>query len=155
MRMSVVRLVPVLAMGLVACSTLVPPPAPAIGEPADPAAALRPDLIVAEPIQATPGEVVALTFPAETTRGIHFVLERLVDDVWVYEFDLLSDGPGPGWERRWIRAGGDLAIEDIGVGGVGPDRVVSPEVAAPGGWRICTGNAAQNICTTIEIVAAP
>ncbi len=34
--------------------------------------------------------------------------------------------------RRWN------GVEDIGVGGPGPDRVLVPEVAAPGIYRICT-----------------
>ena len=114
---------------------------------------MRPDLIVAEPQRVAPGDVVALTFPAETTRGIHFVLEMQSDGAWVHAFDLVSDGPGPGWPRDWSVAGsGDFAIPDIGVGGTGPDRVLIPDVAEPGTWRICTGNAGDEFCTEIEIV---
>jgi hypothetical protein len=123
------------------------------GEPADPEAQMRPDLIVAEPVQVAPGDVLSLTFPAETMRGVHFVLERQAGNAWIHRFDLTSDGPGPGWQRRWSPAGAEgFAVEDIGVGGPGPDRVVIPDVAEPGTWRICTGNAGENICTTIEIV---
>jgi hypothetical protein len=46
-----------------------------------------------------------------------------------------------------------MAVEDIGVGGPGPDRVPIPDVAEPGSYRICTGNAAENICAPIEVVA--
>ena len=115
---------------------------------------MRLDLIVVDPIAAVPGDVVALTFPQETTRGVLFVLERQVDDGWELQFYLTSDGPGAGWERTWqpARAEG-LAVEDIGVGGPGPDRVLIPEVAEPGSYRICTGNAGDEFCAPIEIVA--
>jgi hypothetical protein len=130
------------------------PPEPAqAGGPADPEAEMRPDLIVADPSEVAPGEVLSLTFPAETPRGIHFVLERQTGDSWVHAFDLVSDAPGPGWQRDWSLAGSeDFAIPDIGVGGPGPDRVLIPDVAEPGPWRVCTGNAGENICTEIEVV---
>jgi hypothetical protein len=134
------------------CSSLPTMPQPA-GAPADPGAQLRPDLIVAEPVEVAPGDVLSLSFPEETARGVHFVLESQARGAWFHVFDLASDAPGPGWQRRWSPAGADgFAVEDIGVGGPGPDRVVIPDVAEPGRWRICTGNAAENICTTIEIV---
>ena len=120
--------------------------------PANPDAEMRPDLLVIEPAKAAPGDVVALTFPEETTRGILFVLDERVDDGWVTRFFLTSDGPGAGWERRWSPANaGGMAVEDIGVGGPGPDRVAVPEVAAPGAYRICTGNAGADFCAPIEI----
>lgn len=146
------RFVPLPLILLAACTTaLAPSPA---GGPHDPGARMRPDLIVAEPPRVAPGAVLALAFPAETTRGIHFVLEQQSGDTWVHAFDLVSDGPGAGWPRDWSVAGSEeFAIPDIGVGGSGPDRVVIPEVAKPGTWRICTGNAGENVCTTIEIVA--
>jgi len=138
---------------LAGCSTVLAPAS--VGAPADPEAQLRPDLIVAEPVQVRPGDVLSLTFPAETTRGVYFVLESQAAGAWVHMFDLTSDGPGPGWQRRWMPAGAEgFAVEDIGVGGPGPDRVVIPDVAEPGTWRICTGNAGENICTTIEIVGS-
>jgi hypothetical protein len=141
----------VLALALTGCSTVFPPTP--LGAPADPDAQMRPDLIVAEPAQVAPGDVLSLSFPAETTRGVHFVLESQSRGTWFHAFDLVSDGPGPGWARDWQAAGDEgFAVPDIGVGGPGPDRVVIPEVAEPGTWRICTGNAGQNICTTIEIV---
>jgi hypothetical protein len=145
----------VLSVGavLAACSMGMPS-SPRIEGPADPDARIRPDLIVAEPLRVVRGDVLSLRFPTETTRGVHFVLERRAGASWRYEYDLVSDGPGPGWRREWRPASdGEFAIPAIGVGGSGPDRVVIPEVAAPGQWRICTGNAGENICTEIEIVA--
>ncbi len=141
----------VLAILLAGCSLLHPSGA---AEPAEPAAAMRPDLIVADPGVAAPGAVVALTFPEETTRGILFVLERETGAGWELQYYLTSDGPGAGWERTWQSAGADgIAVEDIGVGGPGPDRVLIPEVAEPGSYRICTGNAGDEICTPIEVAA--
>ena len=125
----------------------VAPPAPA-----NPDAEMRPDLLVIEPAKAAPGDVVALTFPEETTRGILFVLDQRVDDGWVARFYLISDGPGQGWEREWwpVDAEG-FAIPDIGVGGAGPDRVLIPDITEPGEYRICTGNAGADFCAPIEI----
>lgn len=132
------------------CSVLGPSVA---GAPANPDAEIRPDLMVADPAEVAPGAVVALTFPDETTRGILFVLEQRVGDAWELRYYLTSDGPGPGWERTWQPAGANgLAVEDIGVGGPGPDRVLIPNVAEAGSYRICTGNAGADFCTPLEIV---
>ena len=72
----------------------------------------------------------------------------------------LTVQPSIGRPRRGLAAfmgrppGEDaLVVPDIGVGGPGPDRVPIPEVAQPGEYRICTGNAGVNFCTPIEIAA--
>jgi hypothetical protein len=129
------------------------PGAPGVA-PANPDAEMRPDLLVFDPPEAGPGDVVALGFPEETTRGILFVLDQRVGDAWVTSFLLTSDGPGAGWQREWwpVDAEG-VAVPDIGVGGLGPDRVLIPEVVEPGDYRICTGNAGADFCAPIEIVA--
>jgi len=115
---------------------------------------MRPELLVIDPTTAAPGEVVALTFPEETTRGVLFGLEVQDGDAWRPVAYLTSDGPGAGWERAWwpVDAEG-MAVPDIGVAGPGPDRVVIPEVAEPGAYRICTGNAGADFCAPIEIAA--
>lgn len=113
---------------------------------------MQPDLIVADPAAISPGGVVGLTFPEESNRGVLFVLERRVGDSWAHRYDLLSDGPGAGWQRSWHPVGAEpIVVEDIGVGGPGPDRVPIPETAEPGDYRICTGNAGENFCTPIRI----
>ena len=95
-----------------------------VGVPENPAAEMRPDLIVAEPSEIEPGDLVALSFPDETARGILFTLDREALDGWRTLYFLTSDGPGPGWEPTWTRAGGaGLDVEAIGVGGIGPDPV--------------------------------
>ena len=156
-------LVPVLVLAT-ACSMLpaggagrAEPANPGVAPPAaaNPDAEMRPDLLVIDPVPAAPGDVVALTFPEETTRGILFVLDQRVDDAWVARFYLRSNGPGAGWEMSWHAAadGQAMAVEDIGVGGPGPDNVPIPEVAEPGDYRICTGNAGADFCAPIEIAA--
>jgi len=115
---------------------------------------MRPDLIVADPAVVSPGGVVALTFPEETSRGVLFVLEERADESWAHRYNLSSDGPGPGWQMAWhLPNEQNIAFPDIGVGGAGPDRVPIPETAEPGDYRICTGNAGDEFCAPIEIVA--
>lgn len=141
------------ALALLASACTEPiAPDPGVG-PADPLAEMRPDLIVADPPAAAPGAVVGLLFPEETSRGILFVLEQRVGETWVHRYSLTSDGPGPGWSMNWQVAGELAAVPDIGVGGPGPDRVTIPEVAEPGDYRICTGNAGDEFCTPIQIAA--
>jgi len=110
---------------------------------------MRPELMVADPAVVAPGGVVALTFPAKTDRGILFVLEQRVGDSWAHRYSLTSDGPGPGWEQAWYLPDADgISVPDIGVAGGGPDRVPIPEPAELGDYRICTGNAADNLLHT-------
>lgn len=142
---------PVLALALSACAAadLLPP-----GTPHDPTAVVRPASMAADRETASPGDIVGLRFPDAMTRGVWFVLEQEVAESWTYRYDLTSDGPGAGWEVGWHVAGEEgFAVEDIGVGGNGPDHVVIPDTAEPGTWRICTGNAVENVCVRIEIVA--
>lgn len=109
--------------------------------------------MVADREVAAPGDIVELTFPTEMTRGIHFVLEEEAGGTWVYRYGLISSGEGAGPGEWFVPGDDDVAIPDIGIVGLGPDRVVIPEPATPGSWRICTGNAVQNVCVPIEIVA--
>jgi hypothetical protein len=136
------------ALLLSACSLPIFQPA------ATPDARVRPDQITVDPAQVEPGEVVGVSFPDEMTRGILFVLEQQTEEGWLPAYFLTSDGPGEGWEMTWSPPGGaGLAVEDIGVGGPGPDHVIIPEVAEPGTYLLCTANAADDVCTQIEIVA--
>lgn len=136
---------------LAGCSSWLDP-VPVRG-PADPDAEVRSDLLVAAPAVVAPGAELGLRFPDERIRGIHFVLEIRTGSTWDHRFDLTSDaGPGHGLEPAWYAATDEgFGVEDLGVGGPGPDIVPIPETAEPGSWRICTGNAAPNICTPIEI----
>lgn len=138
----------VLAVVGAGCDSVVP-----LSTPHDPAAVFDPASIVADREAASPGDVVELTFPGEMTRGLHFVLEEEVGGTWAHRYGLMSSGEDRGAPGGWFVPGDeDIAIPDIGIVGPGPDRVVIPEPATPGAWRICTGNAAENVCVRIEIV---
>ena len=141
-------------MVLIGSGCSVHPEVAPIAGPADPASEMRPDLIIAHPTATSPNGVVSLTFPRNSERGVLFVLERRADDSWAHMFDLLSDGPGEGWQRTWHSVDASpMGVPAIGVGGPGPDRVLIPETVEPSEYRICTGNAGENFCTPIEIVA--
>jgi hypothetical protein len=137
---------------LAGCTTVVPTGtrdgAPA-ATPHDATAAFRPASMVADRETAAPGEIVELSFPGEMVRGIMYVLEEETGASWIYRYILLSGGTNPTWHRPGDES---VAIPDIGAAGVGPDRVVIPDEAPPGTYRICTGNARQNVCVRIEIV---
>ncbi|MEO6295254.1 MAG: hypothetical protein ABIP01_04885 [Candidatus Limnocylindria bacterium] len=113
---------------------------------------MREDLIVPSHDVVEPGQIVELRFPEETLRGTLFVLDRKAGEGWERRYMLVSDAnnPRPAWftpDRE------DLGVGDIGIGGSGPDRVVIPEVADPGNYRLCTGNAGENFCAPIEVLA--
>lgn len=119
--------------------------------PHDANAAFRSDIIVADPEVASPGDFVSLKFPNGLSRGIMYVLEEKVGATWAYRFILLSGltiAAPPSWHEPVYS---DAEIPVLGVEGLGPDRVVIPEDATPGNYRICTGNADENVCVRIEI----
>jgi hypothetical protein len=134
-----------LSIGAIGCTLASPP-----GGPFDASADMRPDLIVAEPLRVAPGDLVSLAFPQETLRGVHFVLERKAGDSWQYLFDLSAAEEGG--EPSWYLPGAEgVGFPDIGITGPGPDIVAIPDVAEPGDYRICTGNAGENFCAELEI----
>jgi hypothetical protein len=148
MRAPVLRRPLALLAGLAAtgCGSFLGPVAPY-----DATAVFRPASMVADRETAAPGDVVELTFPDEMGRGILYVLEQEVGGVWAYRYGLIATGEG-GLPSEWFVAGDDVAVEDIGVVGPGPDRVRIPETASPGSWRLCTGNAAENVCVRLQLV---
>ena len=105
-----------------------------------------------EPTQARPGEIVDVTYADAWDRGILYAIDAELGGTWERRHLLVSDANGGA--RVWFTPGDEnVAVEAVGIGGRGPDRVMIPEVTEPGGHRICTANAGQNICTRIEIVA--
>lgn len=120
------------------------------------AARFAPDLVRADPRSASPGDVVALYFPQEdTARGLGFTLERLVGNRWAPAFDLHSDGGMFGHEPQWWPHG-QGGWEQIELSGAGPDRVVVPEDAEEGAYRICTaarGSSLGSFCAPLVIAA--
>jgi hypothetical protein len=143
----------VLALAVLAVATGCAEVIPGVGTPHDATAVFRPASMVADRETAAPGDVVELRFPDEMVRGILFVLEEEVGNRWVYRYGLMSSGDAGGGPGSWFVAGEeeDVGVPAIGVLGPGPDRVTIPPDASPGTWRICTGNAAENVCVRIEI----
>ena len=127
---------------------------PGTGEPYDPAASVRPELMTVTPDVAAPGDHVELTFPEQTERGVAFVLERAAGESWSTTHFLTSstDGYGSAPTAVSVDAAEGYAWEDIGIGGPGPDRLVIPTDAVPGPYRICTANALENFCGEITVV---
>lgn len=128
---------------LILAQELYPPP------PAPPAE-LREDLMVANPPVARPGDVVELTFPEKTSRGIAFQLDRREDDGWTTEWWMTSDANGG--QPTTVAAGTEgYSYDDIGFEGPGPDRVLVHPDTAPGDYRICTANAGEEFCTPLTV----
>ena len=135
---------------LSACAT---PATPSVEPwPIESDADVRPDAMVVEPEQAESGELVAVRFPGGWERGILYALDAEVGDGWERRWMLISDASGG--EPLWFVNGQDeVAVEAIGIVGEGPDRILIPDESGPGDYRVCTANAAENVCTPIEIVA--
>lgn len=120
-----------------------PPPPP-------PAPEVRDDLIEAAPDRPAPGDLVELTFPAATGRGVAFQLDERVDGEWVTRWWMTSDGNGGDPTTVPVGTGG-YGTEDVGIGGPGPDRVLLHPDTTPGEYRLCTANAGEDFCTLIEV----
>lgn len=123
--------------------------------PFDPAARLRPELMVIEPPSAAAGSTVEVRYPDETGRGVAFTLERAHENDWVLEYYLTSgvDGYGDG-TPHWVPwDADDHGWDDIGIGGPGPDLIAIPPTAEPGNYRICTANAGDNFCSELNVLA--
>ena len=134
---------------LVACGA-APTPEP---WPVDPEAPMRPDAMVVEPPVADAGAVVAVSYPNGWERGILYAIDRELGDGWERRYLLVSDASGG--QPTWFAAGDDenAVVEAIGIAGSGPDRVQLPDELEPGAYRICTANAADAVCSPIEVVA--
>lgn len=151
-------LIPVLAVFVGACA------AGSVGEPSttqagmsqvkgpnDPDARIAPDVIRLERTQVTAGEQLEIFFPKESIRGVHFALEARDDSGWDLRHHLLSDWGGERNPQSFPAGSPTFAVEDVGIGGPGPDTVVIPHDAEPGEYRICTGNMRDNVCALLTI----
>lgn len=123
--------------------------------PYDPAAEMRPDLVVADPARAVAGEAVELTWPEETMRGVAWTLEEQDGDSWQVHYFLTSRAEGydsaPSW---WALGEGEgMGWGDIGLLGPGPDLVHIPDTAPAGQYRLCTANSSPNVCIPFEVLA--
>lgn len=121
--------------------------------PTRPPPQLRDDLLTVTPATPTPGSVVEVTFAEDTMRGIAWNLDQRDGDRWTTRFWLVSDANGgepdavPAGTQGW-------GVNDVGVAGTGPDRVLIPEETEPGSWRLCTANRGEEICASVEIAPA-
>lgn len=120
-------------------------------DPPEPEAQMRPDLLVLDPSMAEPGQLLAMHFPEETSRGIAFQLDRRESGSWVPVAWMTSDGNGGEPVTVPVSTEG-YGVEDVGVGGPGPDHVRLPDDVAPGDYRICTANAGEEFCAPLEVV---
>lgn len=121
--------------------------------PYDPNAEMRPDLMKVDPAAAAAGQPVELHFPEGTGRGVAHVLEERVTGGWQVRYYLTAtDGHG-GEQPGWAPAGAQWVWPDIGMRGPGPEVIRVPDTAKPGQYRICTGNAIDNFCSPLEVVA--
>ncbi|HEY3560417.1 MAG TPA: hypothetical protein VGL05_23290 [Kribbella sp.] len=106
-----------------------------------PPVAKPPNPILVTPETAKPGQLVALTFPQSSPRGIAFQIaaESAPDKVLYY---LTSDW-GDGRHRpTWGTPGGP----DVGISGPGPEHVIVPDPLPDGRYRLCTANARVEVC---------
>ena len=95
-----------------------------------------------------------MRFPPDSTRGIAFSLSEWDGEAWTPVFYLTSDWgmPGSHTPTWWsVEDNDDRGWEDIGVSGVGPDRVVLPDVATAGEYLLCTANAADEACAKLTV----
>jgi hypothetical protein len=119
-------------------------------DPPEPEPQMQPELLVLDPATAAPGQLVAMRFPEQTSRGVAFQLDRRTADGWVPVAWMTSDGNGG--EPTTVPAFAEgYSVHDVGVRGPGPDHVRLPDDVPPGDYRICTANAGEDFCAPLEI----
>ena len=118
--------------------------------PADPAAQILPDRMQVEPERAASGAIVEVRFPQGWDRGLLYAIDERSGDQWERLFMLTSDANGG--QPTWFAPEDEgFGVEAIGIAGNGPDRVPIPDPLEPGQYRICTANAAEDICAAITV----
>jgi hypothetical protein len=106
--------------------------------------------ITVTPATARPGATVALTFPDEAGRGIAFQLAKATEPSKVLYY-LTSDWGRGTHKPTWWAAGDNGGWVDVGINGPGPDHVVVPDTAEDGTYRLCTANAASQVCGLLTV----
>jgi sugar lactone lactonase YvrE len=99
------------------------------------------------PRSTTRGTTIELRYRDDAVRGIGFALDRWTGSKWKREYWLATDenGAEPRWDRQPAR------FFDIGFSGTRPFHLVVPPVALPGSYRICTANAKERRCSSLEV----
>lgn len=136
----------VAALLLTACGALETSPSPWL---ADGELPIDPERMVVRPDTAEAGQVVELFFPHGLDRGLAFAIDEEQGGRWFRMFHLVSDASGG--RPAWFGPDQEFAVESIGIAGVGPDHVPIPDALEAGDYRICTANAAVNICARVEV----
>jgi hypothetical protein len=119
------------------------------GTPRDATAIFRPADMQIDVAAAALDDTVEITFPEGMHRGLMYVLEERTGSSWTYRYQLISDASGG--ESSWHPAAQEVDVDAIGIGGPGPDRLVIPDVAPLGEYRICTANAPENVCVPLTV----
>lgn len=92
------------------------------------------------PRDVKPGAVAELRFADEVNRGVGYWLERRQDHGWERRYHAVAapheGGAGPD-SPSTAPAGDPLDVPDLVVADRGPDRLVVPDTAEPGRWRVC------------------
>jgi len=101
---------------------------------------------------AAPGEEFDALFPERTLRGLDYVMTLQSRSTLAHAFQLGPVPAGSDGTPSWRHIEDRLPVADIAVGGVGPDRLVVPESAAPGTYRICIENAVVPLCDALTVL---
>jgi hypothetical protein len=111
---------------------------------------IRDDLLAVEPAAARPGDEVAITWPGSEPRAIAYRMGRMAaDGVWRAEYVLFTGSQAaPG---TWELISEEIEIPAMAMVGPGPDRLVMPDPAVPGDYRICTWDEPAS-CVAVEVV---
>ncbi len=128
----------------VVSSTSAPDESTSTGQPSADVA-----LMEVSPEVAAAGSRVKLYYPAETMRGVAFYLDERAEGAWEREFTLVA-AIGLG-EPTWAPIDEEIAVDDIGIGGPGPDEVALPPELSAGSYRICTANAVDEFCAAFDV----
>lgn len=118
-----------------------PAATPSVVKPSNP--------IVVSPESAKPGQLVALTFPQSSPRGIAFQITTESDPAKVLYY-LSSDWGGSGHRPTW-GVPGNYGWVDVGISGPGPDHVIVPDPLPDGRYRLCTANAVVQVCGLLVV----
>ncbi|MCP4966493.1 MAG: hypothetical protein GY926_14840 [bacterium] len=106
--------------------------------------------IFLDPAEPGPGMEIVATFSQTNSRGGYFHLFHWDGSDWgtpVYQLESDANGAQP----SAVRVADGVGMDDYGVEGPGPERLVLPDLEA-GHWRLCTANARDRACAPLIAV---